>query len=57
LRITYPLESGFPVKLTAHKQPDIIANDDSELLAALAQIFHAPATVEIVQKLMTLAGE
>lgn len=55
LRAAFGVDSVYPVTLTAHKMADIVANDEKELIEALAKIFNASSTVEIVQRLMSLA--
>lgn len=54
MRAKFRLDAYYPVSLVAHKMPDIIANDEKELIAALAKIFTAPSTIDVIQKLMAL---
>lgn len=54
MRAIFRVDAAYPVKLVAHRMPDIVANDESELIAALATIFKAPSTVETIKRLMSL---
>jgi hypothetical protein len=43
------------VTLVVHQMEDVVAKDEAELIAALAKIFNAPSTVEVVNRLASLA--
>jgi hypothetical protein len=55
LRAKFPLSSHYPVTLTAYEMPDVVANDENELIASLGKIFNAPSTIETIRSLMSLA--
>lgn len=54
LRAEFDIASFYPVKVTASKLQEVTAKNEKELIAALAEIFRAPSTVETVQGLMSL---
>ena len=54
LRAQFPVVSGYPVTVTADKMTDVVAKDETELIASLAKIFNAPTTVDTIQRLMSL---
>ena len=55
LRAKFAVDPVYPVTVVADKMPDVVAKDENELTAALAKIFHAPSTIETIQRLMSLA--
>jgi hypothetical protein len=55
LRAQFAVEPVYPVTLVADKMPDIVANDEKELIEALAKIFNAPSTIATIQRLMSLS--
>ena len=50
----FPVDPLYPVTLTPDKMAEVQANNEQELIAALANIFNAPTTKETIQKLMGL---
>jgi hypothetical protein len=57
LRAQFSVDSGYPVTLTADKMTEVVAKDETELLASLAKIFNAPTTVDTIQRLMSLTQQ
>lgn len=55
LRARFAVERFYPVTIVADKMADVVANDESELTAALGTIFNAPTTAETIRKLMALS--
>lgn len=54
MRAKFRLDTYYPVSLVADQMPEIIANDEKELIAALTKIFTAPSTIKTIQRLMML---
>jgi hypothetical protein len=44
----------YPVTLVPDKMPEVKANNEEELIAALTKIFNAPTTKETIEQLMAL---
>lgn len=57
LRLEFDVESQYPVTVIVDKLDDAVARDENELIALLAKTFHAPSTVQTIQRLMSLAQE
>ena len=57
LRAKFAVESVYPVTVVADKMTEVVANNESELTASLAEIFNAPSTVETIQRLMALSQQ
>ena len=57
LRAIFAIGAVYPVTLVADKMPDIVANDENELRAALAKIFRASSTIETISTLMSVAQQ
>lgn len=50
----FTLDALYPVTLVPDKMPEVKANNQEELIAALIKIFNAPTTKETIEKLMAL---
>jgi hypothetical protein len=57
MRARFAVSSLYPVTVVADKMPEVVANDENQLIAALATIFKAPSTVDTIQRLMSLAQQ
>src|SRR4029077_17527066 len=57
LRAKFAVEPPYPVTVVADKMPDVVANDENQLTAALTRIFNAPSTVETIQRLISLSQQ
>ena len=57
MRARFPVEAFYPVTLTAHKMSDLVATDENGLNGALATIFNAPTTIEVIQRLLSLGED
>jgi len=55
LRAKFAVEPVYPVTIIADKMKEVVANNESELIASLSKIFNAPSTIETIQRLMSLA--
>ena len=55
LRAIFPVDKFYPVRVIADKVDEITANNESELIEALAKVFNSPTTIETIQRLLTLA--
>lgn len=55
LRVTFAIEPVYPVTIVADKLPEVIADNETALIASLGKIFNAPSTVATIQRLMSLA--
>ena len=55
LQAKFAVSLPYPVTLVVHQMEDVVAKDEAELIAALAKIFNAPSTVEVVNRLASLA--
>jgi hypothetical protein len=56
LKAKFPIETYYPVELTADKFPGVIvAKNEPELLKALSEVFRAPTTVETIKQLIGLS--
>lgn len=55
LQAKFAVSVPYPVTVVAHQREDVVAKDETELIAALASIFNAPSTIEAINRLASLA--
>jgi hypothetical protein len=56
LKITFPIDKFYPVTIDAEQMETTVAQDENELVHAIANLYKAPSTIAIVERLMSLAN-